>query len=355
MSIVDLDGGEHPTRNKTDVHLRERQLWFTYRVMDAAKQCYSIRSDVTLQPEYYRGMLFEQGDTQTIDRHPAFISCGLINRIEKLPVLGENGKFKLLLVGSVLTDNNEPTLRLEDFISGEKISSRSSPCPSNNAGLVTVLKNVQMVLQTCFSDVFGKALESFIDKLEGVCRPMELVPADFLKHSVELSLKKWFREVSTVRGSDLQAGLSFKTVELCSAFLTGLFDKLAVDLSNHPFMVMRDAYFRLRIRPATISWMDKTPAKKEATGVKAEGPAATTITPSKDKKEANSRICVGHLGQLLGAVNKDGRTYACKFGNDCTYRHITVEDKSKQRLLDIVGALTAVPRADLTKAVIKRS
>ena len=354
MSIVDLDGGEHPTRNKTELHLRERQLWCTYRIMDAAKQCYSIRSDVTLQPEYYLGMLFEQGDTQSIDRHPAFISCGLINRIEKLPVLGDNGKFKLLLVGSVLTDNNEPTLRLEDFVSGEKISSKPSPCPSNNAGLVTALKNVQMVLQTCFSDAFGKALESFIDKLEGVCRPMELVPADFLKHSVELNLKRFFREVSTVRGSDLQAGLSFKTPELCSAYLTSLFGKLALDLSDHPLMVMRDAYFRLRIRPAALNSSEKTPAKKEASGAKAEKPAASTVTPSNEKKRASTRVCVGYLGYLLDATNKDGRLYTCKFGDDCAFQHITTEDKSKQRLLDIVGSLTTTPRADLTRAIVKR-
>lgn len=42
-----------------------------------------------------------------------------MNRIENLPVLGEIGKLKLLLVGSVLTDNGEPTLLLEDFVSGE--------------------------------------------------------------------------------------------------------------------------------------------------------------------------------------------------------------------------------------------
>ena len=242
MSIVDLDGGEHPTRNKTDLIQRERDLGCTYRAMDAAKHHYSIRADVTLQPDHYRGMLFEQGATQTIDRHPAFISCGLMNRIENLPVLGEIGKLKLLLVGSVLTDNGEPTLLLEDFVSGEKISSKPLPCPSNNAGLVMALKNVQMVLQVCFSDVFGTALDEFIDKLEGVCRPMELVPADFLKYSVQLSLKRFFREVSTVRGPALQAGLSLKTPELCASHLAAIFGKLATDLADHPWMVMREAY-----------------------------------------------------------------------------------------------------------------
>ena len=79
-----------------------------------------------------------------------------MNRIQKLPVLAENGKLKLLLIGSVLADTSEATLCLEDFLSGEKISSKPSPCPSNNAGLVTALKNVQMVMQLCFSDVFEK-------------------------------------------------------------------------------------------------------------------------------------------------------------------------------------------------------
>ena len=65
------------------------------------------------------------------------------------------GKLKLLLVGSVLTDNGKPTLLLEDFISGGKIANKPSPCPLNNVGLVTALKNVQMVLQVCFSDFLG--------------------------------------------------------------------------------------------------------------------------------------------------------------------------------------------------------
>ena len=126
---------------------------------------------------------------QAIDRHPAFSSCGLINRIEKLLVLGEIGKLKLLLVGLVLTDNGAPTLCLEDFISGEKVTCKPSPCLSNNAGLVTALKNLQMVIQVCFSDIFGKALESFVDKLEDATRPMELVASDFLKHSVQFNIR----------------------------------------------------------------------------------------------------------------------------------------------------------------------
>ena len=169
-------------------------------------------------------------------------------------------------------------------------------------------------------------------------------------------LKRFFREVSTVRGPALLGGLSLKTPELCASYLTAIFGKTAADLANHSLMVMREAYFRLRIvRPLVSFSVEKTPTKKEAIVCKAEKPVASTVTPLDDKKELSSRPCVGHLGRLLGAVNKDGRPYACKFGKDCTFRHISAEDKSKQRLLDIVGSLAAIPRADLTRAVVKRS
>ena len=116
----------------------------------------------------------------------------------------------------MLADNNDATFGLEDFFYGEKTSSKPSRCPSNNAGMVTVLKNFQMIMQLCFPDAFEDSLEAFVDNLEGVCRPMELVALDFLKHAVELNLERFFREVSTEKGSALPAGLSLKTPEFCA-------------------------------------------------------------------------------------------------------------------------------------------
>ena len=127
-------------------------------------------------------------------------------------------------------------------------------------------------------------------------------------------------------------------------------------LANHSWMVMREAYFRLRVaRPLVSFSAEKTPCKKEAVVSRTERQAVAAVTPTDDKKELSSRPCVGHLGNVLGAVNKDGRLYACKFGKECAFRHLSVEDKSKQRLLDIVGSLTALPRGDLTRAILKRS
>ena len=80
--LLDLDGVKHPTRNKTDIAQRERDLYFVFRAMDPEKLEYSISTDLVLQPELYRSMVCEQGDTQSDDRHSAFMSCGLISRVQ---------------------------------------------------------------------------------------------------------------------------------------------------------------------------------------------------------------------------------------------------------------------------------
>jgi hypothetical protein len=73
---------------------------------------------------------------------------------------------------------------LEDFVTTEKITSKPTTCPNNNARLVAVLKNLQTMLQIVFSDSYAKCFDLFIEKLEEAVRPMELVPSDLLKHSV---------------------------------------------------------------------------------------------------------------------------------------------------------------------------
>jgi hypothetical protein len=92
-----------------------------------------------------------------------------------------------LMIGSVLLEGvGDVTLTLEDFVTGEKIATRAIVCPMSNAGMVGALKNMQMVLQIVFSDAFENCLEVFIDNLEGIYRPMELVAADVLKHFAEI-------------------------------------------------------------------------------------------------------------------------------------------------------------------------
>jgi hypothetical protein len=147
--VIDLDGGKHPTRTKVDL-VRECELHFMLRAMEKDRREYSITLDMSLQAEVYRSMLCEQRDTLAENRTSAFISCGLISRVQRLQISLKTEKLKLLLMGCMLLEGSvEPTLSLDDFVTGEKIASRASPCPHNNSGLVSALKNFQPRCKSC--------------------------------------------------------------------------------------------------------------------------------------------------------------------------------------------------------------
>jgi hypothetical protein len=113
-------------------------------------------------------------------------------------------RYKLFLLRYVLLEgSDEPTLSLENFVTQEKISTKLTPCTSSNVGLVSALKNLQLSMQIVFSEFFETCLDSFIENWEGAFRPMELVAADFLKHSVELVLRRSFRIIRSVKSSSL--------------------------------------------------------------------------------------------------------------------------------------------------------
>jgi hypothetical protein len=91
-------------------------------------------------------------------------------------------------------------------------------------------------MQIVFSEFFETCLDSFIENLEGAFRPMELVVADFLKHSVELVLSRSFGIIRSVKSCSL-LGISVENPEHCAALFDTAFDKLSDDLSGHHSMV----------------------------------------------------------------------------------------------------------------------
>jgi hypothetical protein len=121
----------------------------------------------------------------------------------------------------------------------ESITDRASPCPLHNAGLVSALK---IYRYACIS--FGLALDEFIDHLEGSHRIMEVVPADFLKHSVELALRKFFKVVRSVKTSAL---VDMKVSSPDQCYLSWLFERFAKDMAFHPKMVKMEAYYRCQM------------------------------------------------------------------------------------------------------------
>ena len=350
--LLDLNGNKLYTRNKSDIPQREKDLSFIFRAMDKSKMDYSTTTDFVLQTEVYRCMLCEQGDTQAEDRHEAFISCGLISRVQRLQVFSKFEKLKLLLTGAVLLEGSaEATLTLEDFVTGEKITSKPSICPSNNAGLIGALKNLQTVLQIVFSDEFEDCFGTFIENLEGAVRPMELVASDFLKYSVELSLRKVFRVIRSVKSTAL-GDLDVQGPGNCAKFFTESFEKLAEDLADHQLMAKTEAYFRLKMSRRTEG--NNVLNKAEAPAPKQEKAAVKFLEAKIEKGAAATKVCSGHFGKQLDAVRKDGRPYACGFGKDCTFIHMSVAGKSDQKLNEIASGMPSPMKQDLLKAILAK-
>jgi hypothetical protein len=98
LTMTDLDDVTYPTRSKTDLVQRERELYLVLRMMDIEKREYVMTTDMAIQPELYRSTICEMSDTQEEDLLPAFTSCTLISRIQGLTIFRDKGKLKSLIV-----------------------------------------------------------------------------------------------------------------------------------------------------------------------------------------------------------------------------------------------------------------
>jgi hypothetical protein len=353
LMMTDLDEVTYLTRNKTDLVQRERELYLILRMMDMAKREYVMTTDMVIQPEIYRSTLCEMSDSQPEDVHVAFTACSLISRMQGLAIFRDKTKMKLFLTGSVLLESaTELSLNLDDFVTGHKISSKSSACPGSNIGMVGALDNMQMALQVVFSTEFTECFRAFIDKLHGVTRPMYLVPADLLRYSVEMTLRKFFRIVRSVKGSSLTDDLSLKSPRLCSEYLKVLFEKISESLSNYQTMQQHEAYFRFRAARRSET---ETPLKLGEKVVKVVTPTVRFESAEKGRSSgappSSTKPCAGHMGGLLRAVKRDGRPYKCEFGSRCSYQHISPFGKSNEKLLEYVESMSPVARADLGKVI----
>jgi hypothetical protein len=92
--LLDLRGKNLYARNKTDIPQREENLEFLFRAMGRIRMEFGVSTDLVLQVEVYRAMLYEQEDARAEDRHAAFILCGLISRIHRLQFFTKIGKLK---------------------------------------------------------------------------------------------------------------------------------------------------------------------------------------------------------------------------------------------------------------------
>lgn len=345
--IMDLDGCKYPTRNKTDLTQREKDLGFVFRALDIKRWEFVMGTDYLLQPEEYRSMIIDQGKTRDDHRHRAFETCGFLDRVQSLGIVQKTPKLKLLLVGSFMIEGSSPTLTLDDFVDGDKICIATGVCLEQNRPMVAALRNFQLVMQVFFSNAYEGCLDSFIVKLEGSSRPLELVSADFLKYSVEFVLKKFFRIVRSERSSSMSEEISLRNPQLCRLFLVSLFDQLAADLSDNVLRVKEEVHYRVRLARE----IGMSPESKSAPSRAKSAPSVNSETA----KDASEKICAGHLGRLLKAVNSDGKTYACVYGKKCKFTHVGLAKKTDQNLLDLIAVMPDPACGDLKRALKKRS
>lgn len=332
--LLDLDGNRYDTRNKSDTAGREKDLFFLFRALDVSRWDIAMGSDFTLQTEDYRLMISEQGKTRNELRNRAFTSCGIFDRIQHLAIFASPKKFELFLTGNVLVEGSTTTITLEDFALTEKITTGNSVCPCQNRPLVAVLRNVQVSLQVLLSESFENSLEAFILDLEGKERPLELVPSDFLRYSVEEVFKKFFRVVRSERRGTTAESELVRTPAHCAVFLKGLFCNLSQLLSDYQTRAVEEAYFRLH--------------QVENRAVSLKRNAAINTKPVR-------KLCSNFLGSSLKAKKPDGSSYKCSYGKECRFRHLGAKERTDAAVNALIAKLPRSVQGDLQKALKARA
>jgi hypothetical protein len=110
-------------------------------------------------------------------------------------------------------------------------------------------------------------------------------------------------------------------------------------LSDHPLMVRQEALFKLKnARRNEAATADRTESvrveqnKPEKQSVK-QAVKWAEVRPE-NKTTPPKRTCSAFLGRQLGATRKVGRPYACNYGKECSFAHVSVAGKSNEKLND---------------------
>ena len=178
----------------------------------------------------------------------------------------------------------------------------------------------------------------------------------FLRYSVEECLRKFCHTVSTERS---YVGVEMADVSHpseCAFYPVNLFVQLSEDLSDHQSRAIEVEYFRahlLRQNRAQKTSSSTTPSKSNDRNRNLDAPSSRAITDI--TKEAPTKICAGHFGQLFKALYSDGRQYKCAYGNGCKFKHLSKVGKTHLEILDIINHLPTTARDDLLKVVARKT
>ena len=154
-------------------------------------------------------------------------------------------------------------------------------------------------MQVFLSREFNGVFDDFILDLEGAERPMELIAADFLKYSVEVCLRKFFRQVSSERSDLGFLPFPVSDPEECAIYLASLFDQLSTDLSDYHSRAIEEEYFRAHLIRESRNLAKLTTPKRNAPTSDRNSTNRSAIDRSRDLP---TKTCAGHFGKQLKAV-----------------------------------------------------
>ena len=328
--LNDLDGRHHFTRVRLDLASREQDLAIAFRAVEKERWLYLMGSECILQLGEYRSMIVEQYETRPSERDAAFAGCGMLDRIRTLGFGDCTILLGKLLMGKFGSEGDKDSLRIRDFVEvGGHLPTESTPDLGHNRVLVRALENLEVVLVVFLAPAFAGSLAAFRDCLEGIVRPLELAPADFLLYSVEMTLTKYFRMLRT--GS--RVGTDLSNPEGCAEYLRESFARLVADIA--PPVQRGEAVLRYRLMVRREKVVHPVPPPRIKTvPMAAAPPRGEKATPPVFVKAEIGTVCAGHLGNVLGLTNpKTGKRYVCpKPPGGCSFIHKDATGISKREI-----------------------
>jgi hypothetical protein len=235
------------------------------------------------------------------------------------------------IAGSVSTlekfltgDFGEGELSLDSFCAGSRLSTAAHPCTLQNGPLVSAIEAPGVALEVLFSPHFAGVCDDLIEALRGHVRPLRLTDSGFLVHTIERVIIVFFRTVSKE-----DRALAFPLSDItcpagCAALLKAMLEKTVQELAD--------------VAKATV--LEKQYTVKVALK-KGRSAALVPVVKDPEAGKAEVRLCGSHLGQLLGAVKKNGALIKCLKGGSCKIKHGKLGDITKEAASSFVATMPA--------------
>ena len=342
--VVDLEGRQHLTRVKTDLSSRETSLAVVFRATEKARWRYAMGTECILQVRDYREMIKEQYTTRHEDREVAFEGCGLLDRVVGLGFTWDNDLLEKLITGKVGT--TEGFLGLNNFIEeGTRLPTEDAPDRGHNRMMVVALTNLELVLIIFLAPAFRGCTATLRECLEGVKRPLELAPAGYLLHEVEMVVTKFFRVLRT--GS--QAGEDLSNPTGCASYLASLFERfitqtaspslLSESVNRYRLVMSRDGASRQKDNQGQ---RPRTKATTAASTLRTPPPQVKLEPPPLVRKQTVTGICAGHFGGQLRLVDpKVGKVYNCsRSPGECKFQHKDSTNMSRAAIVEVANTFS---------------